>query len=111
VHNQQRFKYTKTNLNPEIKNYVGVGFEVGKKVEDDLDTLLWPSTLDDTEFLSLGASTGGSSESSEWNTSLVVEDLSKVLLGSLDGHTLKNSSGVIGVLERSSNVTSLGENG
>lgn len=67
--------------------------------------------MDESEFLSLSSSTGGSLESSERNTSLVLEDLVKVLLGSLDGHTLQHSSGVVGILETGSDVASLGEDG
>lgn len=94
-----------------MKYYVGVSFEVGKKVENDLDTLFWPSTLDESEFLSLSASTSRSVKSSVWNTSLVVEDLVQVLHGDSDVHTLQNSSGVVGIFETGSNVSSLGEDG
>lgn len=59
----------------------------------------------------MSSSTGGSLESSERNAPLVVEDLVEVLLGSLDGHALQHSSGVVGVLEAGSDVASLGENG
>lgn len=82
-----------------------------KKVENDLNTLFWPSTLNESEFLSLSASTGRSVESSVWNTSLVVEDLVQVLLSGSDAHTLQNSSGVVGIFETGSDVSSLGEDG
>jgi hypothetical protein len=67
--------------------------------------------LNETEFLGLRASTGRSVESSEWNTSLLVENLVKVLLGSSDAHTLQNSSSVVGVFETGPDVSSLSEDG
>ena len=83
---------------------LGISFEVGQEVQNDLDGLDWPSTLGDSEFAGLGSSTSSTCISSVWDTSLVLKNLIEVLLGSLDRHSLQNSSGIVGVLEVSTEV-------
>lgn len=91
--------------------YIGVGFEVLDETEKNSARLHGPSSLNKTEFLGLGASTGGSVESAEGDASLVVDDLSEVGLGLLEGHTSEDSGRVIGVLETGADISSLGFDG
>lgn len=64
----------------EKKTYFSVGSSVLQQTLDKLDRLGWPSSLGDTKFLTLSGSTNGRVKSSEWNGSLVVQDLIQVLL-------------------------------
>ena len=90
--------------------YLRVCFEVCEQVQDDLDGLLWPSSLGHSELLGLASSTGGTSISSVRDTSLLLEDLGQVFLSSLDVHALQHTGSVVGVLEVSSEVIAAGLN-
>lgn len=90
---------------------LGVGFEVGQEVQNDLDGFFRPSSLSDSPFLSLSSSASGTSISLVWDASLLFKDLVEVFLSSLDVHSLKGSGGVVGVLEVSSDVASAGLDG
>lgn len=92
----------------QLRNFQTLGLSVGlsvlQQVLDVVDRLGWPSSLLDTPFLSLSGSTDGVVESSEWNGSLVVQDIFQVLLGLLQVPAVDGLSGFSGVLERNSQV-------
>ncbi|KAH3665763.1 hypothetical protein OGAPHI_003951 [Ogataea philodendri] len=83
---------------------LSVGFSVHKQTLDEFDTLGWPSGLGDTKLFSLSSSTNRSVESSEWNGSLVVQNLVQVLFGFLEFPSLDSLGGFSGVLEGHSQV-------
>ena len=61
--------------------------------------------MGDTVVLSLGGSANVTSESSVRNAVSVLEDILKILNGSLQVESLNSSSGFIGVLEVSSKIS------
>lgn len=83
---------------------LSVGLSVLQQVLDVVDRLDWPSSLLDTELLSLSGSTDGVSESSEWNGSLVVQDVLQVLLSLFQVPTVDGLGSLSSVLERNSQV-------
>ena len=78
---------------------IGVGFEVSEDGHDGLNRLLWPPTLDETEFLGLWGSTDASVEFSVRDASLVVEDLLEVSDGLGDLHIEAGTGSFVGVFE------------
>lgn len=85
---------------------VGVGLGVLEQVRNKLDTLNGPSGLGKTPLLGLTSSTNRSGMFSERNSSLLVGDLLKVGKGLLDVPSADSVSGLVGVLERGSQVRS-----
>lgn len=83
-----------------------VCLQVGQEVQHHLDGLRWPSSSGGLPLLGLCGSTSCSSVSSERDHSLVFEDLIEVLLGHAEAHSFKDSRGIVGVLEVSSDVIS-----
>lgn len=83
---------------------LSVRLSVLQQVLDVVDGLGWPSGLLDTPLLTLGSSTDGGVESSEWDGSLVVQDIFQVLLGSLQVPTGDGLGSLSGVFERDSQV-------
>lgn len=84
---------------------LSVGLSVLQQVLDVVDGLSRPSSLLDAPLLTLGGSTNRVSESSEWNGSLVVQDIGQVLLGLLQVPAVDGLGGFPGVLERDSQVS------
>ena len=79
--------------------YLSIGLKVIQKILEDLDRLCGPTSLSETEFLGLTGTSYSSSETSEGNATLMVEDIFKVFLGVLHGHALHGSGHFKGVLE------------
>jgi len=83
---------------------VGIGLEVLQETDDDLNGLLGPSALSESEFLSLAGTSDVASVASEGDAALVSEDVLEVGLGELDGHSLDGLGGLISILVMDSEV-------
>ena len=103
--------YARTLLEFSNFTYLSVGSGVLQQVLDELDGLSWPSGLGHAELLTLTGSTDGRVESSEWNGSLVVQDLVQVLLGSFQTPAVNGLGGLPGVLERNTQVGTTSRSG
>lgn len=86
---------------------LSVSLEVDEEFTNDLDGLLWPSSLLVLEFFQHGVSASGTIEPSEWNNLLVLEDILQVSNGALDAQSLDGTSNFVSVLEVSSEVSNL----
>jgi hypothetical protein len=84
---------------------LGVSLEILEELAHVSNWFFGESALGDTVVLSLGGSANVTSESSVRNAVSVLEDILKILNGSLQVESLNSSSGFIGVLEVSSKIS------
>lgn len=87
---------------------LSVGLSVGQQVLDEVDGLGRPSGLGDTKLLTLGGSTDGVGETTEWDGSLVLQHLGQVLLSFLHVPAVDGLGSLTSVLERNSQVRATG---
>lgn len=88
---------------------LGIGLGVLEEGQDVLAGLDGPSPLGDGEDLvGLGAATDTAVEAAEGHGLLVLDDVSEVALGLLEGHALDGHGGLAGVLEVDAEVGALG---
>ena len=83
---------------------IGIGFQVLQNGHHRLDGLLGPSTLHPTELLGLWGPSDASVESSEWNASLVIQDVFQITERLGDLHIKAGTGGLVGILEGDSGV-------
>ena len=83
---------------------IGIGFQVLQNGHDRLNRLFGPSTLNPTELLSLWGSSDPSVESSEWNTSLVIQDVFQITECLGDLHIKAGTGSLVGILKGDSSV-------
>lgn len=87
---------------------VSVGTGVLQKLGNKLDGLDGPSGLGDIKLLALGGSADAASESSEGNSTLLLRDSLEVGKGLVDVPTVNGLGGLVGVLERNTEVGTAG---
>lgn len=87
---------------------VSVGTGVLQKLGNKLDGLDGPSGLGDIKLLALGGSADTASESSEGNSTLLLRDSLEVGKGLVDVPTVNGLGGLVGVLERNTEVGTAG---
>merc|ERR1712032_2641 len=87
---------------------LGVALGVAQQVQENLDSLLWPSTLavGGTLVLGLGGSADAAAESAEDDHALVLKNVLEVLLGLVQTHLLDGHGTFACVLEVNTQVAS-----
>lgn len=87
---------------------ISVGTGVLQKLGNKLDGLDGPSGLGDVELLALSGSADTASKSSEGNSTLLLRDSLEVGKGLVDVPTADGDGGLVGVLERNTEVGTAG---
>lgn len=87
---------------------LSVGLGVLQEGQDVLGTLNGPASLGDTMDLGLGTTANTTVETTESNSLLVLQNITKESLGLLKAHTLNGHGGFTGVLEVDTEIVSLG---
>ena len=90
---------------------LGVSLEVDEELADDLDALLWPSTLLVVELLQHGVSADSAIVPSEWYNMFVLKNVLEVGESLLQMHALNGASDFVSVLVVSSEVSNLALSG
>jgi hypothetical protein len=85
----------------------GVAFSIFKEREEEFGRLLGPATLSGSPSLGLSTTANTTVKTEEGNTLLVLLDVFKETLSLLQGHTLQNHGGLVGVLEMNTEVRTL----
>ena len=85
----------------------GIGLQVNEEFTNNLDRLLWPSSLSMLEWFALGVSSNSSSVPSEWNNLSVLKNVLQVGDGLLQVPAFNSTGDFISVLIVSSEVSNL----
>merc|ERR1719427_1042457 len=78
---------------------VSIALSVLEHLKQKVCTLLWPSTLSSVELLGLCTSSRSIVKTTEWNTTLFVDNILQVLGSTTDVKTFNSLSCLTGVLE------------